>query len=203
MINVTSTFVSFFFPFTNPIQIALPPKDDSLPSSTSSSVVSSPRISRRQLSTRVPLSTDTETPAVAPSPPTRKGSWLSRPPRNERRQSCRRVHSSRRRDWSNELEESEFHVTPFPVASHDYERGGTPVVRTVSFREEMRDRVFRRPRRIDTMFVEQGLMIDVDSEEIEEPTSATGTENTTDTDTTKDSEWTSLSEHAEGIEMYF
>jgi hypothetical protein len=48
-----------------------------------------------------------------------KGSWIGKP-RSERRQSCRRVNS--RRDWSGELEESEFHL-PFPVAVEEHERG--------------------------------------------------------------------------------
>src|SRR5579862_6123432 len=146
MMNVTTTFMSFLFPFTSAIPVTIS-KDDS----------STPRPLRRHQDTRIPLSgVDSDSPVI-PSPPTRKGSWLSRPPPNERRQSCRRV-NSRRRDWSDELEESEFHL-PFPVASHDHERGGVPMGRMVSFREDVRV----RPR-IDTLFVEQGLMIDVDSE---------------------------------------
>jgi hypothetical protein len=70
--------------------------------------------------------------------------------------------------------------------------------RMVSFREDVRV----RPR-IDTLFVEQGLMIDVDSEEIDEPISAVGTENSADTEGSRDSEWSSLEAEAEGIETLF
>jgi hypothetical protein len=191
MVNVTNTFVSFLFPFTTALPVTLASKDDSSSSS------SSPRIRiARQLSSRVAWSrSQPEVSAVAPSPPTRKASWLSRPPPNERRQSCRRI-NSRRRDWSDELQDSEFNL-PFQVAPHDRERGGVPVERSVSFLEQVRI----KPK-IDTNFVENGLMIDVDSE-IEEPTSAAGTENTTDTERSKDSEWSTLSEEAEGIEGFF
>lgn len=84
---------------------------------------------------------------------------------------------------------------------HDHERGGVPgcVSRTVSFREDVR--VFPR---LDTSFVEQGLMIDVDEEGELEPVSAVGTESSVaGTAGSRESEWTAFSEEAEGIEMYF
>jgi len=69
-----------------------------------------------------------------------KGSWIGKP-RNERRQSCRRVNS--RRDWSRELEESDYKL-PFPVAIEETERGGGSTRRTVSFRDEVEERLLPR-----------------------------------------------------------
>jgi len=64
--------------------------------------------------------------------------------------------------------------------------------------------------RLDTSFVEQGLMIDVESSSpVEAEGSAVGTESNSglenmDTDiSATDSEWTAFSEEAEGIEMLF
>ena len=160
-----------------------------------------PRVLRRRQSTRYTVPSTSPDHPITPSPPTRKGSWISRPPRPERKQSCRRV-NYKRRDWSNELEESEYSHLPFPVGIHDHERGGIPgcsVSRSVSFREDV-----RVLSRLDTSFVEQGLMIDVDEEVEIEPVSAVGTESSgSGTEGSKVSEWTALSEEAEGITMYF
>jgi hypothetical protein len=64
--------------------------------------------------------------------------------------------------------------------------------------------------RLDTSFVGQGLMIDVDSSSpVEAEGSAVGTESNSglesmETDiSATDSEWTAFSEEAEGIEMLF
>lgn len=149
-----------------------------------------------------------------PPIPRRKGSWISKP-RHERTQSCRRISS--RRDWSGELEESEYHL-PFPVATEETERGGHGVVqRIVSFQDEKGG----LPQ-LDTSFAGQGLMIDVDShivaerveDEADRMSSSVGTESSsvesldtfTSVDTytsVVDSEWTALSQEADGIEMYF
>lgn len=149
------------------------------------------------------------TPAGIGPPPRRRGSWINKP-RHERRQSCRRVNS--RRDWSGELEESEFHL-PFHIAPEDTERGGwrAPARRMVSFLDEVDEdgRGSYLPR-LDTSFVGQGLMIDVESSSpLEAVGSAAGTESNSglesmDTDVSAtDSEWTAFSEEAEGIEMFF
>src|SRR5579864_1574369 len=61
-------------------------------------------------------------PIVSPTSLTRKQSWLRNPPRIERRQSCRRMSSRLSRDWSVELEESEYFL-PFPLHWEERERG--------------------------------------------------------------------------------
>lgn len=81
----------------------------------------------------------------------------------------------------------------------------------VSFLDEVDDdgRGSYLPR-LDTSFVGQGLMIDVESSSpLEAVGSAAGTESNSglesmDTDVSAtDSEWTAFSEEAEGIEMFF
>jgi hypothetical protein len=149
-----------------------------------------------------------------PPIPRRKGSWLNKP-RHERTQSCRRVNSTR--DWSGELEESEYRL-PFTVATEDSERGngvserGNRVIprRIVSFQDDVEG----LPR-LDTL--PHGLMVDVEESPVEREheddemdgmSSAVGTESSVDGSvetytSAADSEWTAFSEEAEGIEMYF
>jgi hypothetical protein len=145
----------------------------------------------------------------------RKRNWINRPRTTERRQSCRRVTS--RRDWSGELEESEY-LLPFPVAVEETERGGGGTRRMVSFRDEL-----VLPR-IDFTFMGQGLMIDIDVQGIMSSsgqimgdderdrdvewsvveTDVSGIESLEETDvSTTDSEWTAFLEEAKGIEMLF
>lgn len=145
--------------------------------------------------------------------PQPKGNWINGSRNNpERRQNCRRVNSQR--DWSRELEESEYRL-PFPVASEETERGGGSRRRTISFRDEI-----VLPR-LDNAFTNmgQGLMIDMEErmtssspvemmERDDAEGSAVGTESSgnesleTDISAT-DSEWTAFSAEAEGIEMLF
>jgi hypothetical protein len=85
---------------------------------------------------------------------TRKGSRLVKP-RRERRQNCRRVKS--RRDWSGELEESEYRL-PFPISLEEIERGGRPKSKGIAtFSDEMKGRF---PPTLDMSFV--GSMIDIE-----------------------------------------
>jgi hypothetical protein len=137
--------------------------------------------------------------------PRRKGSWLGRP-RSEQRQSCRRVNS--RRDWSGELEESEYHL-PFPVGD-ETQHGSLPVAtrRMVSFRDDVGGGL----PRLDTS-LEHGLMIDMTMQELpvedeyDGIESAVGTESSgfesLEMDCSRGPEWTAFSEEAEGIEMMF
>jgi hypothetical protein len=144
----------------------------------------------RESESQIETSKETRDMEIAEIPPipSRKGSWLNKP-RNERRQSCRRIKSQR--DWSEELEESEFHL-PFPITRAETERGGHPLTgKRVNFESLL--------PRIDTSFVGQGLMIDVESP-VEGETENSGIESL---GSATGSEWTGLSEEAEGIEMYF
>ena len=58
------------------------------------------------------------------------------------------------RDWSGELEESDFRL-PFPIAPEDTKRGGNG--RTIRFRDEI-----VLPR-LDTLLAGQGFMIDMEN----------------------------------------
>ena len=202
--------MSFLLPFTTVIPVSLSRDIDAS--------------SQRSLARSLSRSTDSNsypqfneggvdvvlhTPAKLGPPPRRKGSWINKP-NPERRQSCRRVNS--RRDWSEELEESEYHL-PFHVAPEETERGGgrTPARRMVSFLDEVdEDGGGSYLPRLDASFAGQGLMIDVESSSPREAEGSTvGTESNSglesmDTDiSVTDSEWTAFSEEAEGIEMFF
>ena len=203
VLHATNAFISYLFPFTSAVPVSLS-RDIDTPSSSRS--ISSSH-SRKLYSQYHEAAVDAILLAP-PGPPRRKGSWISRSHGTERRQSCRRVNY--RRDWSGELEESDYRL-PFPLGVEETERGR----RTVSFRDEI-----VLPR-IDTSVAGQGLMIDMEQmgtstveeegerEDVEG--SAVGTESSLsspieslETDmSTSDSEWTAFSEEAEGIEMLF
>ena len=203
VLHATSTFISHLLPFTPALPVSLSQDIDTL--LPSHSIPLSPSHKSYSHYHEAGVDVDLCTP---PDPPRRKGSWVSRSNGTERRQSCRRVNS--RRDWSGELEESDYRL-PFPVSIEETERGGR---RMVSFRDEI-----VLPR-IDTSFIGQGLMIDMEQigastleetgegEDIEG--SAVGTESSfssgiesLETDMSTDSEWTASFEEAEGIEMLF
>jgi hypothetical protein len=115
-----------------------------------------------------------------------------------------------RRDWSGELEESDYRL-PFPIGLEETERGGE---RIVSFRDEIILPI------IDTSFAGQGLMIDIEQmgastveekgerEDVEgstvgmESSFSSGIESLETDISATDSEWTAFSEEAEGIEMF-
>lgn len=133
----------------------------------------------------------------------RKGSRLGKP-RRERRQNCRRVKS--RRDWSGELEESEYRL-PFPISLEEIERGGRSKPKRLAL---LPDEVKRRfPPTLDISFV--GSMIDIefpvnDEEEIEETEvdiEGSGLESLETDGNVTDSEWTAFAKELEGIEIFF
>src|ERR1700743_1600374 len=110
MLNATNTVMSFILPFTTAVPV-------SLSRDTESSHSLHRSLSRRHHTNSYTQYNEAGVDvilSIPTSPPTRKPSWVhntTSKPRNERRQSCRRVNS--RRDWSGELEESEYHL-PFP-----------------------------------------------------------------------------------------
>lgn len=198
MLHATHTFISYLLPFTSAVPVSL---------TRQNSHSSSPERIRRVLSRQTSYTQYNEagvevilrTPPV--EAPSRKGSWLGRP-RSERRQSCRRITS--RRDWSGELEESEYYL-PFPVAEESQQVRRPMERRMVSFQEDVNSGL----PRLD-MTLGQGLGIDMAMEEspvedeFERDESAVGTESSgVETDYSAGSEWTAFSEEAEGIEMMF
>lgn len=137
-----------------------------------------------------------------PDRPRRNRSWINRPPRAERRQSCRKVNS--RRDWSGELEESEYSL-PFPVAVEETERGSSTKPK-VSSRDE--SCALSLPR-VDTSIGGEGLMLDVEGLALSvgqsgyENDSAVVTDSGETETSVTDSEWTPLSEEVEVAKAFF
>jgi hypothetical protein len=192
--------MSYLLPFTAAVPVSL-----SRQNSRSSSLERIRRVLSRQTTytqyNEAGVDIILRTPPVGA--PSRKGSWLGKP-RSERRQSCRRVNS--RRDWSGELEESEYHL-PFPAAEDETQQVHRPNGRRmVSFQDDVNGGL----PTLDTT-LSQGLMIDMEESPVEDEfgrdESAAGTESSgvesVDTDYSAGSEWTALSEEAEGIEMMF
>src|SRR5947207_7925079 len=119
VLHATSTFISSILPFTSVVLASLSKDIDSAssnPKSRSRFHQSCPQYDKAggDVVLRTPL-----------CPPRRKGSWISRPHSTGRKQSCRRVNF--RRDWSGELEESDYRL-PFLVGVEEIERGGRQIV---------------------------------------------------------------------------